>query len=137
MRVEKTVELRADAPSIWRALTDPELTAKYFFACRACSDWEVGSELLYKMEHEGETIVAVRGVILAIEPERFLKCTCIAAGTEGQEGAETTVTYTLTPKGEVTELAITQGEFADDGGQEKHSESWNIVLTGLKELVEG
>ncbi len=137
MRVEKLVELRADARTIWRALTDPELTRKYFFACEACSDWKVGSDLLYKTKHEGEEIVAVHGVIKAIEPERFLQHTCIAAGTEGQPGAETTVTYTLTPRGEVTELAVSQGEFAEDGEQDQHSDNWNLVLSGLKELVEG
>ena len=54
MRVEKTVELHADARTVWKALTDPELTRKYFFDCEAISDWEVGSELLFRMEVEGQ-----------------------------------------------------------------------------------
>ena len=136
MRVDKFIELQADAQTVWNALTDPALTRKYFFDCEAISDWEVGSELLFRMEVDGQEVVPVRGVILAVERERFLRHTCVAAGREDDPAAETTVTYTLTPRGNVTELSVSQGEFEDDGAFEQHASNWDHVLSGLKTLVE-
>jgi uncharacterized protein YndB with AHSA1/START domain len=136
MRVEKRIELDADAQTVWNALTVPDLTRRYFFGCEAVSDWKVGSPLLYRMEHEGQEVVPVHGVVRAVEEPRYLEATCIAAGCEGQPNAETVVTYTLTPKGGGTELAVTQGEFADDGRRAEHESSWDHVLSGLKSLLE-
>ncbi len=38
MRLEKTVLLQADPSAVWKALTDPKLTSKYYFGCEAISD---------------------------------------------------------------------------------------------------
>ena len=82
MRVEKTVTLQADASTVWDALTNPEVTRKYFFGCEAISDWKVGSPLIFRVEVDGQETIPVKGVITAIEPNRFLEHTCFAAEFE-------------------------------------------------------
>ena len=135
MKVAKTIELRADPGTVWKALTDPEQTKQYFFGCEALSDWEVGSRLDYQCDVDGAKVTVVTGEIRAIEPQRYLETTC--RGVQGGvEGDETVATYTLTPTDAGTQLAITQGEFADDDTSGQHEASWDQVLSALKTFVE-
>ena len=137
MKVERTIEIATDPATVWRALTDPEITQQYYFGCEACSDWQVGSDLQFKMTMNGQEIVFVHGIVRAVEPNRLLEHTCVATGTEGTPGAETRVVYTLTPKGPSTELHMTQGEFLSEEERDKNAASWDMVLGALKELLEG
>ncbi len=76
--VKKSVKLNADISKVWEALTNPEITKKYFFNCEAISDWQVGSPIIFKFISDGKEIVPVKGVITAIEPNRMLEHTCFA-----------------------------------------------------------
>lgn len=136
MQVTRTIELQADPTAVWNALTTPELTKQYFFACEAVSDWTVGSALDYRCELDGSQVTVVTGEIRVIDPPRQLQHTCRGVG-DGATGQETVATYTLTPTDGGTQLTVTQGEFADEGNSEQHGASWDIVLKGLKALVEG
>ena len=135
MRVEKTVLLQADPSAVWNALTDPKLTSKYFFGCEAISDWQVGSPLHYQTVEDGQATVHVTGVIRAIEPNRYLECTCVPVGTEGMLGRETVITYTLTEGPDGTTLRVNQGEFEDDEIRVQN-DAFDLILAGLKQLVE-
>jgi len=136
MQVVKTIELGADPTAVWNALTNPEQTKRYFFGCEAMSDWKVGSVLDYRCEVDGSKVTVVTGEIRAIDPERYLEHTCRAA-QEDAPGEETVATYTLTAIDGGTQLSVTQGEFADEGNSDRHGASWDLVLKGLKTLVEG
>lgn len=136
MQVAKTIELEADAATVWDALTNPEQTKKYFFGCEALSDWKVGSVLEYKLDFGGTKMIVVTGEIRVIDPPRFLEVTCRGV-QEGVEGEETVATYTLKPTDTGTQLFVTQGEFSDESKFDQHGASWDLVLTGLKVLVEG
>lgn len=136
MQVAKSIDINAAPEAVWNALTDPELTQKYFFGCAALSDWNVGSKLDYECELNGRKLVVVTGEILAIDPLRYLEVTCRGV-QDGAEGDESIATYTLEATGGGTRLSITQGEFTDDGNLDQHEGSWDLVLTGLKALVEG
>ncbi|MFT4541426.1 MAG: hypothetical protein ACI841_000264 [Planctomycetota bacterium] len=136
MQISKTIEIQADPATVWNALTNPEETKKYFFGCEAISDWNIGSTLDYQFEFNGRKGTAVTGEIRAIEPAKFMEVTC--RGVEaGVEGDETVATYTLTPTEGGTQLAVTQGEFTDQGKYDQTSSGWDLVLGGLKTLVEG
>lgn len=136
MRIEKTVKLAADAATVWEALTNPKLTRQYLFDCEALSEWKVGSPLIFRFEAEGEETIPVKGVIRAIEPNRFLEHTCFASEFEDVPDKHTIVTYTLTSHGDATELSVTQGDFSDEEDPGKHHTSWDYVLGGLKALLE-
>ena len=136
MRVEKTVTLHADAATVWDALTNPQVTRKYFFGCEAISDWKVGSPLIFRVEADGQEMIPVRGVITAIEPNTRLEHTCFAAEFEDVPDKHTTVTYTLESNGGITELSISQGEFHEESTLSQHDTNWDHVLNGLKTLLE-
>ncbi len=137
MRIEKSIEIRAGAPAVWRALTDPDITKQYYFGCEAISDWEVGSPVSYSTEEDGNRTVHVKGTVKECEPNRRLTTTCIASGFENDPAKETEVTYTLSGRGEVTELAVIHSGFHDQEEFARNKGSWDIVLNGLKAVVEG
>ena len=134
MQVEKNLHIAASPEAIWKALTDPQSTKQYFFGCEAVSDWKAGSPLHYQTVMEGTATVHVKGVIRAIEPERYLETTCYAPDNEGIPDKETVATYTLTRDG--AQLRVTQGDFSDEGTFQETQTSWDMVLNGLKQLVE-
>ena len=57
-------------------------------------------------------------------------------GFEGNPDKETTVTWTLSTRGDVTEVAVTQGEFHDRDEYTQVSQSTDAILAGLNRLVQ-
>jgi len=134
--VEKSVKLNADISKVWEALTHPEITKKYFFNCEVISDWQVGSPIIFKFISDGKEIVPVKGVITAIEPNRLLEHTCFSPEFENVPSKHTTVTYKLSSENDITNLSVTQGEFADEDTYNHTQASWDTVLEGLKTVLE-
>lgn len=135
--VEKSVKLNTDLSNVWEALTNPEITKKYFFNCEAISDWKVGSPIIFKMTSDGKEIVAVKGIVTAIEPERLLEYSCFTPEFENVPSKHTTVAYKLSSENDVTELSVTQGDFGDDEKAYNDTDAgWDNVLDGLKMILE-
>lgn len=133
-----TTRIHAPASKVWQALVNPEIIKQYLFNTDVISDWKVGSPILYKGEWEGKPFED-KGEILEIEPEKVLKSTHWSplSGVPDTPENYHTVTYTLSEKGDATEVTITQDNNASE--QEKaHSEkNWQTVLKGMKDLLEG
>lgn len=140
-------EIIIDAPvsKVWDALVNPEQTKQYMFGCEALSDWNVGSELLWKGVHEGQEIIYVKGQVLEIEPEKFLKYTTIDPHSNIDDTSENylEVTYELIPQGNQTHFKVTQGDYSTVAEGERryqdsynHGEGWNPILVEIKKLVE-
>lgn len=115
------------------------------FGCEALSDWNVGSPLLWKGEHEGKEIIWVKGEILDIEPGKFLRYTTIDPHSDIDDISENylKVTYDLIPQGENTLLKVTQGDYSTVAEGERryqdsynNGEGWNPILVEIKKLVE-
>lgn len=128
--------MHADMASVWQALTNPTITKTYFFNCEALSDWRVGSPIVFKMTSGGKEMVAVKGVITAIEPNRLLQYTCFSPQFENEPAKHTTVTYKLSADNEITRLSVTQGEFKDEETYRHTGASWDSVLDGLRKILE-
>lgn len=143
--VTNTITINAPAENVWDALTNGEQTKKYMFGCETVSDWNVGSPLLWKMNHESKEMIAVKGTIMEIQPEKFLSYTVIDPNAEMDDIPENylTVTYELTPENGQTILTVTQGDYntvADGERRYKEAcnngEGWNPILAEIKKLVE-
>ena len=135
--VKKSIKVNANISAVWDALTNPEMTKKYFFDCEAISDWETGSVIEFKMEKDGETIVVVKGIILNIEEDRLLQYSCFAPDTEQDTSTHTIVTYELYSENGNTLLTVTQGDFGkNEAGYQHTVTGWDATLSGLKVLQE-
>ena len=123
---------------VWQALVNPEIIKQYLFNTDVISDWKVGSPILYKGEWEGKAFED-KGEILEIEPEKVLKSTHWSplSGVPDIPENYHTVTYTLTDRGDSTEVTITQDNNATEQEQAHSEKNWKTVLEGMKNLLEG
>ena len=119
--------IHAPISKVWQALVNPEIIKQYLFNTDVISDWKVGSPVTYK------------GEILEIEPEKVLKSTHWSHLSGGPDIPENyhTVTYTLTDRGDSTEVTITQDNNATEQEQAHSEKNWKTVLEGMKSLLEG
>jgi uncharacterized protein YndB with AHSA1/START domain len=143
--VKNSITLKATASQVWDVLTNPAQTPKYMFGCATVSDWKPGSPLLWKLEHEGKQLIAVKGNIVEIQPERFLAYTTFDPNSTLDDIPENylTVTYELATSAGQTVLTVTQGDYATvaDGQRRyeetyNHGEGWNPILVEIKKIVE-
>ena len=143
--VKNTISIKATAARVWDALTNPIQTKKYMFGCEALSDWKEGSPLVWKGNFDGVELVAVKGVIIKIQAEKFLAYTTIDPNSQVPDQPENylTVTYELAEEDGQTILTITQGDYrtvAD--GDKRYQETiagggWSPILQEVRKLTEG
>jgi uncharacterized protein YndB with AHSA1/START domain len=143
--VKNTITIQAPALQVWKTLTSPEETKKYMFGCETVSDWKKGSPLLWKMQHEGKELVAVKGNIVAIEPGKYLEYTVIDPNSGMKDVPENylTVCYQLSEENGNTVLTVTQGDYNTVADGEKryqeaynNGQGWSPILDQIKLLLE-
>ena len=143
--IKNTISINASVEKVWDALVNPEKTKQYMFGCDAISDWKVGSPLLWKGTYEGKEMVFVKGKVLEIHPNKFLKYTVIDPNAPYPDIPENylNVTYELKEENGSTTLKVIQDGFegAAEGEQRyqhgyNNGEGWNPILVQIKSLVE-
>ncbi len=143
--VKNSITISAPVSVVWDALVNPKKTKVYMFGCETVSDWNVGSDLLWRGQHEGREMVFVKGKILLIEPEKLLKYTVIDPFAAYPDIPENylNVTYELIPNGPKTTLIVTQDGFETAAEGEKryndtynNGEGWNPILAEIKKVAE-
>lgn len=144
--VKSSISIDAPAAKVWDALTNPATTKKYMFGCEALSDWKPGSPLIWKGVFNNVEMVAVKGDIVRIEPNRLLVYTVIDPNNPAIPdipGNYLTVTCELSEEGGRTLLTVSQGDYntvAQGAIRYQHSVNgggWDPLLTQIKALVEG
>lgn len=128
------VFIRATPERVWEAITDGELTRRYYFGSRAESDWQPGSPYAYRAPDGGSL---VEGEVLEAEPPRRLVTSFRPRWGSETDGATTTVRWEIEPLGSVCKVTVVHegldvgtplGRGIDDG--------WSRILSGLKTLLE-
>ncbi|WP_409416344.1 SRPBCC domain-containing protein [Flavobacterium sp. PS2] len=145
LTVNNSIEINAPADKVWDALTNPEKTKVYMFGCEALSDWEVGSELLWQANYEGQDLVFVKGHIVSIEPNKKLIYSTFDPNSTIPDIPENylNVTYELADNNGKTILNVSQGDYSTVAdGQRRYCEAlnngegWNPILVEIKKLIE-
>ncbi|NSL88979.1 hypothetical protein ECE50_019210 [Chitinophaga sp. Mgbs1] len=142
--VRNNITINAPAAAVWDALVNPARTKQYMFGCETVSDWKKGSELLWKMIHEGKELIAVKGNIEEIIPGKRLIYTTIDPNSNIDDTSEKylQVTYDLTEDNGQTLLQVSQGNYATvNEGERRFREAeeaggWSALLEEIKKLVE-
>lgn len=128
LNIINKIDINSPAATIWDALTNPEITKVYMFGCETVSEWEIGSELLWRGEYQGIAMVFVKGHVVQLEPNRKLVYTVFDPNSTIPDIRENylTVTYQLEQKNGFTTLTVTQGDYNTVAeGERRYQESWN------------
>lgn len=130
-------EIAAPAEQVWRALTDPEIIARYFFGTRVETDWQPGSPIVWRGVYEG-TSYEDKGQVLDVQPNHLLRVTHFSpmTGLPDERDNYHTLTFRLDRLGETTRVSLTQDNNADEPEAQRATENWRIMLDGLKQTVE-
>lgn len=131
------VTINAPAAEVWRALTDPELVKQYFFGTNVVSDWKQGSPIFYRGEWEGQAYED-KGTILEIVPNKLLKTNYFSplSGEKDIPDNYQVISYELAEDGGKTTLTVTQDNLKDQSAADRSAKNWNMVLGGMKTLLE-
>ena len=132
------ITINAPTARVWDALTQPDLIKQYLFGTQVTTDWQVGSPIVYEGIWEGKAYKD-KGVVLQVEPEKLLVSTFWSALSGLPDIPENyqTVRYELAAEGKGTRLTIVQDNNATQEDANHSAQNWNMVLDGLKKLLEG
>jgi uncharacterized protein YndB with AHSA1/START domain len=133
-----TITIDAPAARVWVALTQPDLIKQYLFGTQVTTDWRVGSPIVYEGIWEGKAYKD-KGVVLQVEPGKLLVSTFWSslAGLPDVPENYQTVRYELSTEGGGTRLTVMQDNNATQEDAHHSSQNWNMVLDGMKKLLEG
>jgi uncharacterized protein YndB with AHSA1/START domain/DNA-binding transcriptional ArsR family regulator len=134
--MEKIFEIyiKTTPEELWKAITDPEMRAKYSFGVNVASDWTEGSD--YKSEAAGGAVEISEGKNLVVDPPNKLVQSFTALWSDEVRSAGTSrVTWDITPVGDSCQLTVTHDELPEGANPELYG-GWPMILSGLKTLVE-
>lgn len=145
LAIESTVLINASAESVWDALVNPAKTKQYMHGCECITNWEVGSSLIWRGEHEGKTMDFVTGIVKTMEPNIKMVFTTYDPFATYPDTPENhlDVTYTLSEAEGGTSLHVVQDGFENAAeGQKRYKDilgdgsGWDPVLAQIKAVVE-
>lgn len=126
--------IRASAEQVWQALTDADLTARYWGHANV-SDWQAGSA----WEHQrvdGSGVVDVTGEVISVEPPTRLVITFDDAAGAEISRVPSVVTFLVEPHEDIVRLTVTHEDLANQAMLKGISHGWPAVLANLKSLLE-
>jgi uncharacterized protein YndB with AHSA1/START domain len=133
-----TMTINAPASKVWNALTKPDLIKQYLFGTHVTTDWQVGSPITYEGVWEGKAYKD-KGKVLQVEPGKLLVSTFWSALSGLPDVPENyqTVSYEVSTEAGGTRLTISQDNNATQADADHSAHNWNMVLEGMKKLLEG
>ncbi|MER7755990.1 metalloregulator ArsR/SmtB family transcription factor [Kitasatospora sp. NPDC097643] len=126
--------IRASAEQVWQALTDADLTARYWNHANV-SDWQPGSPWEHR-RIDGSGAVDVVGKVLEAEPPTRLVITFDDAPDAGTKREPSVVTFDVEPHQDIVRLTVTHENLPNLDMYHGISRGWAAVLANLKSLLE-
>ncbi|MFC0414937.1 SRPBCC family protein [Cytobacillus solani] len=123
---------------LWHALTEGEMTEKYFFGSKIESNWQVGSEVTYSRNGT----VCDYGTILTCEPKRLLSFTWTYVNDKAIRDEPTIVTFKLASMDNIVKLTLKHENLVSSDMVEQEdtfegfNNGWPAILSNLKSLLE-
>jgi uncharacterized protein YndB with AHSA1/START domain len=129
------VYIRATPGELWRALTEPDWTRRFWLECRQESEWKPGTSWKLTIP-DGR--VGDSGEVLEIEPQRRLVLSWRNEFNPAiREEGYSRLTYELEERGESVKLTVIH-EMDRNPSKfiEAVSGGWPMILSSLKSLLE-
>jgi|SRR5438105_2082032 len=128
------VFIRTTPEKLWQALTDGEVTRRYFFGETVHSDWKRGSAW-FSTGPQGSR--DVEGEVIESDPPRRLVITWHVLYDPALSKELSRVTYLIEKRGEVCKLSVVH-DLSEAPLTAKHvgDDGWQYVISGLKTFLE-
>ena len=126
--------IRASAQQVWRALTDADLTARYWGHANV-SDWQPGSSWEHRRV-DGSGRLDVVGRVLEAEPPNRLVITFEDAPDAADTREPSVVTFLVEAHQDIVRLTVTHENLPNQAMLDGISAGWPAVLANLKTLLE-
>ncbi|MEU3791398.1 ArsR/SmtB family transcription factor [Streptomyces fructofermentans] len=120
---------------VWDALTDADLTARYWGHSNVSQDWRPGSRWEHRRT-DGSGVADVVGTVVESERPTRLVTTWAEPGEEAREDRRSRVTFDILPHGGIVRLTVTHEDLADEAAAAEVGTGWPAVLANLKSLLE-
>lgn len=134
---QASITIHVPAAKVWEALTKPDIIKQYMFGTEVISDWQVGSSIIWKGEWQGKSYED-KGKILKVDEERMLQYSHFSPLSGEQDIPENyhTVTIELSKDDGKTSVSLSQDGNETEEDKEHSEQNWNMMLIGLKKLLE-
>ena len=127
------VMIRTTPEQLWRGLTDPSETQKYFYGSRVESTWKPGEKIQYRMPDDS---IAIEGTLIEVVPNRKFSQMWHALWDENiRKEAPHKVTWEITPMGGVCKLSVIHEDIGPEALKQV-SGGLVLIVSGLKTLLE-
>jgi uncharacterized protein YndB with AHSA1/START domain len=131
--IDEQVFVQSPAATVWRALTDPDITEKYWGGTRIESDWEKGSLILYRRDGA----VADEHILREIVPNRLIEHSFRPVFGEFKNEAPSLLTILLSQEGQGTRVSVLHRDFPPSSKVYAACRlGWPEILKSLKALLE-
>ncbi len=129
------IYIRTSPEKLWQAITDPELTRRYYYSSSVESDFTPGSSIAYRMT-DGSAVI--QGTIVEADaPRRLVQTFAFPLDPATADDRPSRVTWEIEPMGEACLLRLVHDDFDGETATFKGVEhGWVPVLSGLKTLLE-
>jgi uncharacterized protein YndB with AHSA1/START domain len=132
-----TINLNASLDKVWEILTSPEKVKLWQFGSDLITTWEVGSNIEFITEWEGQ-IFKQWGKVLEIKQNELIKYSLFAPRPDLEDKPENyfVMNYVLTSENGKTKLEIIQEDNRPNAVQEEPQGEENPILQSLKQIAE-
>lgn len=135
-KIQYKTTINAPIDKVWDGLTNSEIVKQYFFGTELVTTWNVGEDIIFQGEWEGQKYKD-KGKVLEYSKNEKLAYSYLSnwANMEDKPENYLWVCYEVKPIENGTELTISQTNYDEE--RAKHSEgNWASLIDGLKKIVE-
>lgn len=135
---KSTIIINATIEKVWDGLVNPDIIKKYMFGSIVRSEWREGSPIIWTGEWQGKSYED-RGVILPFDPLRSIQYSHFSplSGLPDLPENYHLVTIELIADDGLVELTLLQDNNSSDEDRKHSEQNWNMMLAGMKKVIEG
>ncbi len=134
----QSIIINASPDKVWETLTNPSLISQYLFGAQTITSWTVGSDIVFKINFEGEEFTD-KGIVVENIPNTTLKYKYWSGfcGLEDKPENYSIVSYNIEKMGnDRSKLEWIQKGFADEQSRTNSENSLVTILEKIKFIAE-
>jgi uncharacterized protein YndB with AHSA1/START domain/DNA-binding transcriptional ArsR family regulator len=128
------IYVRGSPEQLWKAITEPSYTLRYFRHSRVESRWHAGDRVVYWIDGD----MVVDGTVLeAVAPRRLVTTWSFRRDPRLRDDPPSRVTWEIEPVEDTSKVTLVHDEFPSETQTFKRvGAGWPLVLSSLKSLIE-